>query len=66
VNLAPEHVSSPCVKLCALDPRSGYCVGCYRTIDEVANWVEMSAEDKRAVLERVARRRARQSEEAKR
>jgi predicted Fe-S protein YdhL (DUF1289 family) len=41
-------------------------VGCYRTIDEVANWVEMSAEDKRAVLERVARRRARQSEEAKR
>jgi hypothetical protein len=66
VNLAPEHVPSPCVKLCALDPRSGYCVGCYRTIDEVANWVEMSAEDKRAVLERVARRRARQSEEAKR
>lgn len=66
MNLAPEHVPSPCVKLCALDPRSGYCVGCYRTIDEVANWVEMSAEDKRAVLERVARRRARQSEEAKR
>jgi hypothetical protein len=50
--------------VCALDSRSGYCVGCYRTIDEVANWVEMSAEDKRAVLERVAQRRALQSGKA--
>lgn len=66
MNQAPEHVPSPCAKVCALDPRSGYCVGCYRTIDEVANWVEMSAEDKRAVLERVAQRRALESEAAKR
>ena len=65
MSVAPEHVLSPCVKVCALDPRSGYCVGCYRTIDEVANWVEMSAEDKRTVLERVARRRVLESEGAK-
>jgi predicted Fe-S protein YdhL (DUF1289 family) len=66
MNVAPEQVPSPCVKVCALDPHSGYCVGCFRTIDEVANWLEMSAEDKRAVLERVAQRRALWSEEASR
>ncbi|HEY7761244.1 MAG TPA: DUF1289 domain-containing protein [Burkholderiales bacterium] len=64
MNLAPGHVPSPCTKVCALDARSGLCVGCYRTIDEVADWVEMSAEDKRAVLERVAQRRALHSGEA--
>jgi predicted Fe-S protein YdhL (DUF1289 family) len=62
MSVPPEQVPSPCTKVCALDPRSGYCIGCYRTIDEVANWVEMSAEDKRAVLERVACRRALASE----
>lgn len=65
MSLAPEHVPSPCVKVCALDPRQGYCVGCLRTVDEVAGWLEMTAEEKRAVLERVARRRALQSEAAK-
>jgi predicted Fe-S protein YdhL (DUF1289 family) len=65
MSLAPEHVPSPCVKVCALDPQKGYCVGCFRTVDEVAGWLEMSAEDKRAVLERVSRRRALQSEGAK-
>ena len=55
----PPHVASPCVRVCTLDPLTGYCVGCYRTVQEVAGWVEMTAEEKRAVLERVARRSAR-------
>jgi predicted Fe-S protein YdhL (DUF1289 family) len=46
------------VNVCALDTRAGYCVGCFRTIDEVAGWVEMTSEEKRAVLDRVEQRRA--------
>jgi len=57
LTLPPDHVPSPCVKVCALDARTGYCVGCYRTIDEVASWLEMTPAEKRAVLERVERRR---------
>jgi hypothetical protein len=52
----PEYVPSPCVQVCTLDPLTGLCVGCYRTVQEVADWLEMSAEEKRAVLERVAQR----------
>jgi hypothetical protein len=52
----PEYVPSPCVQVCTLDPLTGLCVGCHRTVQEVADWLEMTAEEKRAVLERVAQR----------
>lgn len=58
VTLPPDFVPSPCVKVCALDAHTGYCVGCLRTIDEVAGWVEMTPEEKRAVLDRIEQRRA--------
>jgi len=61
--LPPRHVPSPCVKICVLDPRTRMCRGCYRTIDEVAEWVEYTPEEKLAVLERVAQRRKEAGEE---
>ncbi len=33
-------VVSPCVGICKLDERTGYCVGCARTGDEIADWRE--------------------------
>jgi len=54
--LPPVHVSSPCVNVCQMDPDSGLCRGCRRTLREIAEWLEMTAEEKLAVLERVAQR----------
>ena len=45
------------VEGCVLDARTRMCRGCYRTIDEVAEWVEYTPEEKLAVLERVAQRK---------
>jgi predicted Fe-S protein YdhL (DUF1289 family) len=39
-----------------MDPGSGLCLGCRRTLQEIADWLEMTPEEKLAVLERVARR----------
>jgi len=61
--LPPRHVPSPCVKICVLDPASGMCRGCYRTIEEVAQWVEYTTEEKLGVLERVAQRKKEAGEE---
>lgn len=61
--LPPTHVPSPCVKICVLDPDTRMCRGCYRTVDEVAQWVEYTAEEKLAVLERVAQRKKEAGEE---
>ncbi len=48
---------SPCIGVCRLDDRTGYCIGCYRTIDEIGDWQIMMPEDRHALLEALARRR---------
>ena len=50
------HVPSPCVNVCQMDPGSGLCLGCRRTLREIADWLEMTPEEKLAVLGRVAQR----------
>lgn len=56
MSLPPVHVPSPCKNVCQMDPESGLCVGCQRTLREIADWLEMTPEQKLAVLERVAQR----------
>jgi predicted Fe-S protein YdhL (DUF1289 family) len=48
---------SPCVKVCAMDPRRGVCLGCYRTLDEIARWSAMSDAEREEVMQRLAARR---------
>ena len=43
-------IESPCVDICQLNPTSGIGLGCFRTMDEISVWVEMSDDDKREVL----------------
>lgn len=47
---------SPCVQVCVMDPDTGLCRGCLRTLDEIARWGQMRPEEKRATLERLSRR----------
>ena len=42
-------ISTPCVKLCVVDPISSYCIGCGRTTAEIAAWSGMS-ETKRTTI----------------
>ena len=45
-----EEVASPCINVCRMDAKSGYCEGCRRTLDEIASWSNYTAAEKRAVL----------------
>jgi len=40
-----------------MDPQTGLCRGCLRTIEEIAGWMDYSASEKHAVLERLDERR---------
>lgn len=51
-------VPSPCVSVCKMDPRSGWCEGCLRTIDEIAHWALYDDDEKRAVWGQLDARRA--------
>lgn len=51
-------IASPCINICRMDPRSGYCEGCFRTLAEIAAWSAATDAEKRAILDRVAERAA--------
>jgi len=52
-------VPSPCVSVCSIDAPTGLCAGCYRTLGEIAAWIELSGDERRSVLAALAERRAR-------
>jgi predicted Fe-S protein YdhL (DUF1289 family) len=45
-----ERVESPCIRLCVIHPPSGLCLGCYRTVEEIASWPAMTPEARRALM----------------
>jgi predicted Fe-S protein YdhL (DUF1289 family) len=53
-------VPSPCVNVCRMNAATGLCEGCLRSISEIAAWSQMDDQDKRAVWQHIALRRAAQ------
>ena len=47
-------VPSPCLAICQIKKGDSVCVGCRRTMDEIRDWMLMTAEEKQAVLDRLA------------
>lgn len=43
-------IESPCMLVCSIDDRTGYCFGCGRTRAEIAGWIAMTPQDRRAVM----------------
>lgn len=48
---------SPCISVCVLDAGTGFCKGCWRTIDEIQVWGALDNAAKLAVLDRLRARR---------
>jgi hypothetical protein len=57
-----NNVPSPCISVCRMEPLSGLCEGCLRTLDEVARWSTMSEAGKRAVWMLIDQRAAARQE----
>lgn len=43
------QVPSPCVCVCTMDAATGWCRGCLRTLDEIADWAVLDADEKRVI-----------------
>jgi hypothetical protein len=43
-------ISSPCIKVCVINPMSGICAGCGRTLDEIARWGSMSEDQRLGIM----------------
>ncbi|WP_340107126.1 DUF1289 domain-containing protein [Pikeienuella sp. HZG-20] len=60
------EIDSPCVKICVIHPESGFCIGCYRTGDEIAAWSGMTPAARRVVMEELPAREAKLSRRPRR
>jgi uncharacterized protein len=47
---ARNEVDSPCIKLCVVHPEERLCVGCYRSIEEIATWSRLTPAERRAIM----------------
>ena len=50
---APRPNKSPCIKVCAVDGETGYCLGCGRTLPEIAAWARLAEDARDAVMARL-------------
>lgn len=49
-------IESHCINLCQLDSR-GVCLGCFRTLDEIARWKQMDEAQRRAIIAALGKRK---------
>ena len=48
---------SPCIKVCFVDPERQICVGCFRTMEELARWTRYSDDERAAIGDQLPARR---------
>lgn len=54
--------ASPCINVCRMDAQGKLCLGCQRTLEEIAGWSRFDNATRLLVLARVAERRAQQAD----
>jgi len=42
-------IESPCINVCRLDDTNQYCVGCFRTKEEILKWTRVTDEDREII-----------------
>jgi uncharacterized protein len=53
----PE-IQSPCIGVCTMSEATGLCLGCYRTIEEIREWWDMSPAQRSQVMDVLEERQA--------
>ena len=51
-NVKLMQVESPCVNICTV--KNNVCIGCGRTLEEIARWTRMSEEERKSINERLS------------
>jgi len=51
-------VESPCIRTCTLDAEGRLCLGCFRTLDEIMAWTQLSEAERAGVIARLSARRS--------
>ncbi|MEM1020272.1 MAG: DUF1289 domain-containing protein [Sphingomonadales bacterium] len=41
--------ASPCIQVCVINQETGWCYGCYRTLQEITQWTKMTSDEQSAL-----------------
>jgi len=48
-----DEISSPCIDVCDVDSTGQYCIGCGRSMDEIARWLTTSEQERQAIMDKL-------------
>jgi uncharacterized protein len=51
-------IETPCLRICMVDGMSSQCVGCGRTLKEIAQWSRFTPQERRAIMDQLPARLA--------
>lgn len=55
----PKAIATPCIKVCIVDAESSLCLGCYRTLMEIAGWARLPEDERARLMAELPERRSR-------
>ena len=55
----PKAIATPCVQVCVVDGASGLCLGCFRTLPEIAGWTRFSDAERAQLMAELPSRKSR-------
>ncbi len=58
--MSEAEIQSPCVGVCSMDDNTGFCLGCYRTMDEIQQWWDLANAQKQVVIVLASERESQQ------
>jgi predicted Fe-S protein YdhL (DUF1289 family) len=50
-------IESPCIRVCMVDGRSGLCLGCFRSLPEIARWSAYTDAERDGIMRALPERR---------
>lgn len=53
-----SRIESPCILVCSIDRKTGFCFGCGRTGAEIAGWLGFSPAERQSVMATLSERLA--------
>ena len=50
-------IKSPCLSICSIDKKTGLCLGCFRTLKEIALWPKLDNIKKKNIIIQIINRK---------
>jgi predicted Fe-S protein YdhL (DUF1289 family) len=54
--MSEKKKETPCIAVCLMDPRTNLCLGCGRTLPEIARWGRMDSAERLQIMSTLRQR----------